>query len=211
MFSLRNNCLQRFGWHFNPSSGTFETVKFGVYTHFESFLPSTHKFGMLYTLVYRCFTLCSDWTKFHEELETLKEIFQRNGYLKLFIDKCFKKFLDRLHIIKPTWAGVEKKALHLVLPYLEPISLQVRTKIRKAMKNTLNCCKLQIIFKSKRKLSNMFRFKDCVPYDFVLCVVYEYMHGRCNSSYYGETERQSKVRSGEHIGISPLTFKKMEV
>ena len=28
----------------------------GVYTHFESFLPSTHKFGMLYTLVYRCFT-----------------------------------------------------------------------------------------------------------------------------------------------------------
>ena len=106
---------------------------------------------------------------------------------------------------------MEKKALHLVLPYLEPISLQVRTKIRKAMKNTLNCCKLQIIFKSKRKLSNMFRFKDCVPYDFMLCVVYEYMHGRCNSSYYGETERQSKVRSGEHIGISPLTFKKMKV
>ena len=32
----------------------------GVYIHFESFLPSTHKFGMLYTLVYRCFTLCSD-------------------------------------------------------------------------------------------------------------------------------------------------------
>ena len=32
----------------------------GVYTHFESFLPSTHKFGMLYTLAYKCFTLCSD-------------------------------------------------------------------------------------------------------------------------------------------------------
>ena len=31
-----------------------------VYTHFESFLPSTHKFGMLYTLAYKCFTLCSD-------------------------------------------------------------------------------------------------------------------------------------------------------
>ena len=33
----------------------------GVYTHSESFLPSTHKFGMLYILIYRCFTLCSDW------------------------------------------------------------------------------------------------------------------------------------------------------
>ena len=46
----------------------------GAYTHFERFLPSTHKFGMLYTLVYRCFTLCSDWSKFHKELVTLKEI-----------------------------------------------------------------------------------------------------------------------------------------
>ena len=84
---------------------------------------------------------------------TLKEIFQRNGYPKSFIDKCFKKFLDRLHIIKPTSATVEKKALRIVLPYLRPISLQVRTKIRIAMKNTLNCCKLQVIFKNERKLS----------------------------------------------------------
>ena len=38
--------------------------------------------------------------------------------------------------------------------------------------------------------------------------VYEYTCGRCNSSYYVETERHSKVRSGEHKGISPLTFKK---
>ena len=139
---------------------------------------------------------------------TLKEIFQRNGYPKSFIDKCFKKFLDRLHIIKPTSATVEKKVLRLVLPYLGPISLQVRTKIRNAMKNTLNHCKLQVIFKNERKLSNMFRFKDRVPYDLVSCVGYEYICGRCNSSYYGQTETHLKVRSSEHVGISPLTFKK---
>ena len=56
----------------------------------------------------------------------------------------------------------------------------------------------------------MFRFKDRVPYDLVSGVVYEYTCGRCNSSYYGDTERHLKVRSGEHIGISPLTFKKMK-
>ena len=39
-------------------------------------------------------------------------------------------------------------------------------------------------------------------------MVYEYTCGKCNSSYYGETARHLKVRSGEHIGISPLTFKK---
>ena len=59
-------------------NGTFVTTVYrkptftGVYTHFESFLLSTHKFGVLYTLVYRCFTLCSDWSKFSRELVTLK-------------------------------------------------------------------------------------------------------------------------------------------
>ena len=31
---------------------------------------------------------------------------------------------------------------------------------------------------------------------------------KCNASYYGETDRHLKIRSGEHGGISPLTFKK---
>ena len=76
------------------------------------------------------------------------------------------------------------------------------------MKSTLNCCKLQVIFKSERKLSNMFRFKGRVPYDLVLGVVYECTCGRCNSSYNGETERHLKVNSGKHMGISRFTFKK---
>ena len=32
----------------------------GVYSNFESSLPSVCKFGMVYTLVYRCFRICSD-------------------------------------------------------------------------------------------------------------------------------------------------------
>ena len=35
--------------------------------------------------------------------------------------------------------------------------------------------------------------------------VYKYTCGRCNSSYYGETDRHLRVRGGEHIGLSPLT------
>ena len=56
--------------------------------------------------------------------------------------------------------------------------------------------------------SRHIRLKDRVSYGLVSGVVYEYMCGRCNYSYYVETERHLKVRSGEHIGISPLTFKK---
>ena len=41
-----------------------------------------------------------------------------------------------------------------------------------------------------------------------LGVVYKYTCGRCNSTYYSDTDRHLKARSGEHIGISPLIFKK---
>ena len=73
----------------------------------------------------------------------------------------------------------------------------------------MNCCKLQIVFKSQRNFANVFRFKDRLPVDLVSGVVYKYACGRCNSSYYGETDRHLKDRSREHIGISPLTFRKV--
>ena len=100
----------------------------GVHTHFESFLPTVYKFGMVYTLVCRCFKTCSDWTKFHGELSFLKQVFLKNGYPLSFIDNCFKTFVDKLFIKRPQLATVEKKILFLSLQYLREISLQTRTK-----------------------------------------------------------------------------------
>ena len=81
----------------------------GVYTHFERFLATIYKFGMIYTLVYRCFKICSDWTKFYEELNFLKQISLENGYPESFINNCFKAFLDKLFIKTPEISMVEKK------------------------------------------------------------------------------------------------------
>ena len=64
-----------------------------VYTYFESFLPRIYKLGMVYTLAYRCFKICSDWNKFHEELSFLKQVFLKNAYPLSFIDNCFKTFV----------------------------------------------------------------------------------------------------------------------
>ena len=124
--------------------------------------------------------------------------------------------IDKLVIKLPQVTTVEKKTLvweeDLVLSvlYLGDVSLQTRTKLRKSFKGILNSCNLQIVFKSQGKLANVFQFKNTLPFDLVSGVVYKYTCGRCNSSYYGETDRQLKVRSGEHIGISRLTFRKVE-
>ena len=76
----------------------------------------------------------------------------------------------------------------------------------KFFKDILNCCNLQIVFKSQWKFANVFRFKDCLPFSFVSRAVYTC--GWCNYSYHGKTDRHLKVGSGEHIGILPLTFRK---
>ena len=136
-------------------------------------------------------------------------MFLKNGYPVSFVDKCFKIVINKLVIKRPQVTTVKKKALVLSLPYLD-VSLQTRTKLRKSFKGILNCCKFQILFKSQSKLANVFRFKDRSPFDLVSGVVYKYTWGRCNYSYLGKTDRHLKVRSGEHIGISPLTFRKVK-
>ena len=38
----------------------------GVFTNFKSFIPVTNKFGLVYTLLHRSFSICSSYQKFHE-------------------------------------------------------------------------------------------------------------------------------------------------
>ena len=47
----------------------------------------------------------------------------------------------------------------------------------------------------------------CLSLALVSGVVYKYTCGKCNSSYYSETDKHVNVRSRDHIGISPLTLR----
>ena len=60
------------------------------------------------------------------------------------------------------------------------------------------------------KLAKAFLFKDRIPKELTSGVVYKFQCGLCNESYYGECVRHLNVRIGEHIGISPLTKKKVK-
>ena len=107
-----------------------------AYTHFDSFLPATYKFGMIYTLVFRRFWICSNWTNFHNELVFLKGIFLKDEYPILFINKCFKIFLDLLYLKRPQVLTAEKRTLTLVLPFLGELSDQTRTTLQIVLKRT---------------------------------------------------------------------------
>ena len=85
----------------NTEKKAFETSVYrkstfsGVFTNFKSFIPMTYKTGLLETMLFRCFSICSSYEKFHEEIVKLKEIFKRNSYPEKFIDRCIKKIFKQ--------------------------------------------------------------------------------------------------------------------
>ena len=133
------------------------------------------------------FSHCSNWVQFHTELSFLKWIFRKNGYLENFIIKCFKRFLNNIHLVKKNVLTVEKKCLLLVLPYLGIIPLEtivlpylviiplkIRKKCNQVLKGVLNCCKLKIAFKCQTRVSNSLHHKSPILKDLISGVVYKF-------------------------------------
>ena len=118
--------------------------------------------------------------------------------IQSFIAKRFKTFLDQLYLKTPQVLTAEMKTLMLVLHSLGEMFLQIRTKLPKVLKRTLGCRKIQIVFRNQRNLSSALRFKECLPYDLVSCVVYKFQCGKCTAFFYGETDRHLKVKSFLH-------------
>ena len=118
-----------------------------VYTNFKSFIPETYKIGLIKSLLFRCFRLCSDFIKFHHEIDNLKRILYKNSYPRDLVDKCIKEFLDKILAANPVVGTVPKKDLVIVLPYLVIVlqylvkfSSQIRTRINCIVKNKLPFC-----------------------------------------------------------------------
>ena len=71
----------------------------GVYTNFKSFIPMAYKIGLLETMLFGCFSICSSYETFHEKIVKLKEIFKRNSYPEKFTDRC-KNFLTNFAYLR---------------------------------------------------------------------------------------------------------------
>ena len=81
---------------------------------------------------------------------------------------------------KPVVSTVPKKDLIIALPYLGKLSLQVRTRISRIMKNKLRYCNVQFVFQTKCKISNFFTFKDKIPSVLRSGIVDKFQWGSCN-------------------------------
>ena len=66
----------------------------GVYTNFNSFLPTEYKRKLLRTFLYRTYNICSSYLQIHEEIIHLKSVWQKNSFPLSFIDNCINTFLN---------------------------------------------------------------------------------------------------------------------
>ena len=65
----------------------------GVFTNYDSFISDAYKIGLVHTLLFRFFKICSSMGNFHIEVELLRRIFKCNNYPGNIIDQCIKSSL----------------------------------------------------------------------------------------------------------------------
>ena len=60
----------------------------GVYSNFHSFMSSSYKKGLIFTLLHRIFVITSSYEILHEEICKLKNILLKNAFPLFLIDQC---------------------------------------------------------------------------------------------------------------------------
>ena len=183
----------------------------GVYLNFNSHLPSEYKKGLVHTLLYRTYNICSNDTNLHKDIAYLKSVWQKNSFLLFSIDECIHKFLNssflkRRHL-KPS---SEKKEVIMSLQFLGKLSLQVKNQLNDILRSCHKNVKLTVVFKSPNRIRNAFRFKEQLPKSINSKLLYRYTCDTCNNVYIGKTKRHLLVRQYEHLGTSIFTDKALK-
>ena len=142
-------------------------------------------------------------------MENLKKIFSKNGYPSKFVDRCIFNFFNKIYEKRNPVHTVPKREFMMVLPFLGSTSWKTKSTLIRSFREFMPFSKLKIVFKSSKRLSSCFQFKDKIPKSLMSGVIYKYTCAVCNHSYIGSTKRYWEKRLEEHIHTSALTGKRL--
>ena len=97
------------------------------------------------------------------------------------------------------------------MSYLRQQSFEIGNRIQCYLKKNAPLFNLKVVLQSRRRLSTLFTFKDKIKKVLHSNLVYKFKCSICNDIYYGKTKRHFIVRGCEHLGITPLTKKKVKI
>ena len=87
--------------------------------YYDSFISDTYTIGLVHTLLLRFLKICSSMENFHIEVELLRSIFKCNNYAVNIIDRCIKKFFDKLYEPKQVFTTMQYKSCFSVQKSIE--------------------------------------------------------------------------------------------
>ena len=146
-----------------------------------------------------------------QSLDNLKTILVKSSCLLNFIALCIKSLLNKLHTPKVMVSNVSERNIFIKLPFLGSTLFQIQKKLRKLFRDKLMTCNSKIVFTLPVRVKSFFSFKNKLSKMLLLGLAYKYKCGGSNATYYRKTKRHSTVRICEHLGISNLTGKKVEI
>ena len=123
-----NNCLPFLDILITRANGSFSTSVFhkptftGLYTNYNSFIPSVYKTGLISSLLNRYFSICSSYFIFDSHLQNVKKTLLLNGYPNSFIDTCIRRFLDKIFSPSPKFRSPLRRSFTFVFPKLDNIA-----------------------------------------------------------------------------------------
>ena len=115
--SCQNIIIKNEGNRFSTSVYR-KKISIGLYTQFNSYTPISYKIGLVRCLIYKAFKISSSYIIFHNELENVKILLQKNMYPKSVIDDQIKTFLDKQFTVDSGTTSEKQKSLHYSLPYI---------------------------------------------------------------------------------------------
>ena len=89
----------------------------GLFTNFHTFIPLNYKRCLVSCLLHCVFSLCSSYENFHIQLETIRKLFNLNGFPSHMFDSFVCHFPDNILQPKPPILTAAKKIIYFSLPF----------------------------------------------------------------------------------------------
>ena len=132
----------------------------------------------------------------------MKSIFKCSNQPVNITDQCIKKLLDTLYVLNSS----TNKCIVYCSSIFRKVLYEFENTSVKTVSKTLPQCNIEVIFQYKNRLSNLFKFKDFIPFHLRSHLIYKFPCSNCNITYHSETESQVEVGAGRHTrGRSKMT------
>ena len=172
----------------------------GLFTQYNSCTPFSYKIGLIKCLVHTAFKISSSYIIFHNEINKIRNILQKNMYPIFVIDNQIKRFLEMQYTTISNENTVNNnKKVYFKIPYIRTFSNATKIKLNQICDK---CCKNTniVVAFSPLKIGSFFSCKDSIPKFLQSYVVYQFTCAGYNACYIGETKRHLKTRIEEHLG-----------